>query len=75
VREIVVLNVFVALQDRMSLATHSLANEGRDVPTTYASAAYMAPEQAPRRRTDRRAVSTGGLWRGWAAKRPASPRC
>ena len=35
VREVVVLNLFVALQECMSLATHWLADEGLDVPPTY----------------------------------------
>jgi uncharacterized protein YutE (UPF0331/DUF86 family) len=34
-REVVVLNLFVALQECVSLATHWLADEGRDVPATY----------------------------------------
>ena len=34
-REIVVLNLFVALQECVSLATHWLADEGLDVPATY----------------------------------------
>lgn len=35
-REVVVLNVFVALQDAVSLATHWLADEALDVPPSYA---------------------------------------
>ncbi len=35
VREVVVLNLFVALQECMSLATHWLADQGLDVPPTY----------------------------------------
>jgi uncharacterized protein YutE (UPF0331/DUF86 family) len=35
-REITVLNLFVALQDCLSLATHWLADKGLDVPDTYA---------------------------------------
>lgn len=34
-REVVVLNLFVALQDCMSLAVHWLADQGLDVPQTY----------------------------------------
>jgi uncharacterized protein YutE (UPF0331/DUF86 family) len=34
-REIVVLNVFVALQECLSLATHWLADEGWSVPENY----------------------------------------
>jgi uncharacterized protein YutE (UPF0331/DUF86 family) len=34
-REVVVLNLFVAIQECMSLATHWLADEGLDVPPTY----------------------------------------
>jgi uncharacterized protein YutE (UPF0331/DUF86 family) len=35
-REIVVLNLFVALQECLSLATHWLADEGLTVPESYA---------------------------------------
>jgi uncharacterized protein YutE (UPF0331/DUF86 family) len=34
-REVVVLNLFVAVQECVSLAAHWLADEGRDVPATY----------------------------------------
>jgi uncharacterized protein YutE (UPF0331/DUF86 family) len=36
VREIAVLNLFVALQHCLSLATHWLADQGLDVPESYA---------------------------------------
>ena len=36
IREVVVLNLFVAVQECLSLATHWLADEGRSVPATYA---------------------------------------
>lgn len=35
VREVVVLNLFVALQETVSLATHWLADSGLDVPGSY----------------------------------------
>ena len=35
-REVVVLNLFVAVQECLSLATHWLADAGRRVPATYA---------------------------------------
>lgn len=35
-REVVVLNLFVALQECVSLAAHWLADQGLDVPQTYA---------------------------------------
>ena len=35
-REIVILNLFVALQECLSLATHWLADEGWDIPANYA---------------------------------------
>ena len=35
-REVVILNVFVALQECLSLATHWLADEGWDIPANYA---------------------------------------
>lgn len=34
-REVVILNLFVALQDALALATHWLADAGWDVPTRY----------------------------------------
>jgi uncharacterized protein YutE (UPF0331/DUF86 family) len=36
VREVVILNLFVALQDSMSLAAHWLSDAGLDVPQSYA---------------------------------------
>ncbi len=35
-REVTVLNLFIALQDCLALATHWLADQGLDVPDTYA---------------------------------------
>lgn len=35
VREVVVLNLFVAVQECLALATHWLADEGWDVPSAY----------------------------------------
>jgi uncharacterized protein YutE (UPF0331/DUF86 family) len=37
-REVVVLNLFIALQESISLGTHWLADEGWDVPETYGEA-------------------------------------
>jgi len=37
-REIVTLNLFVAIQECLALATHWLADEGWDVPKTYGEA-------------------------------------
>lgn len=34
-REIILLNLFVAIQECLSLATHHLADSGRSVPATY----------------------------------------
>jgi uncharacterized protein YutE (UPF0331/DUF86 family) len=34
-REIVILNLFIALQEAIALATHWLADEGWDVPQSY----------------------------------------
>jgi uncharacterized protein YutE (UPF0331/DUF86 family) len=36
VREVVILNLFVALQEALSLATHWLADEGSALPQNYA---------------------------------------
>ena len=38
IREVVVLNLFVAIQECLSVATHWLADEGWDVPETYGAA-------------------------------------
>jgi uncharacterized protein YutE (UPF0331/DUF86 family) len=37
-REVVLLNLFVALQEAIALATHWLADEGWDVPQSYGDA-------------------------------------
>lgn len=37
-REIVILNLFIALQEAIALATHWLADEGWDVPQSYGEA-------------------------------------
>jgi len=37
-REVVILNLFIALQEAIALATHWLADEGWDVPQSYGDA-------------------------------------
>ena len=37
-REVVTLNLFLALQESIALATHWLADEGGDVPQTHGEA-------------------------------------
>ena len=44
-REVVTLNLFVALQDCLSLATHWLADEGWKVPATYAEVFRVLAER------------------------------
>ena len=44
-REVVVLNLFVALQECLSLATHWLADEGGKVPATYAEVFRVLAER------------------------------
>lgn len=44
-REVVVLNLFVALQDCVALAVHSLADQGLDVPQTYGDVFRRLGEQ------------------------------
>ena len=44
-REIVTLNLFVALQECLSLATHWLADEGWEVPATYAGVFRVLAER------------------------------
>jgi uncharacterized protein YutE (UPF0331/DUF86 family) len=45
-REVVVLNLFVALQECISLASHWLADAGLDVPQTYADVFRTLGERA-----------------------------
>jgi uncharacterized protein YutE (UPF0331/DUF86 family) len=56
-REIVTLNLFLALQETISLATHWLADQGWDVPQSYgevftvlAARGVLSPELAARLR-------------------------
>ena len=44
-REIVTLNLFVALQECLSLASHWLADEGWEVPATYADVFRVLAER------------------------------
>ena len=44
-REIVTLNLFVALQECLSLASHWLADEGWEVPETYAEVFRVLAER------------------------------
>ena len=44
-REIVTLNLFVALQECLSLASHWLADEGGEVPGTYAEVFRVLAER------------------------------
>ena len=55
VREVVILNLFVAIQDCMSLAAHWLSDAGLDVPQSYAQVflrlgerGILAPDLAAR---------------------------
>ena len=45
-REVVTLNVFVAIQTCLDLATHWLADEGWDVPATYADVFTVLAERS-----------------------------
>ena len=45
-REVVVLNLFVALQETVSLATHWLADAGLDVPGSYREIFVALAERA-----------------------------
>jgi uncharacterized protein YutE (UPF0331/DUF86 family) len=60
-REVVVLNLFVALQECLNLATHWLADEGRSVPSDYRGA-FLALSDAkviPRALGERLAAASG----------------
>lgn len=60
-REVVVLNLFVALQDCTSLAVHWLADQGLDVPQTYGEVFRRLGEQnvVPADLADRLAAASG----------------
>lgn len=60
-REVVVLNLFVALQDCTSLAVHWLADQGLDVPQTYGEVFRWLGEQnvVPADLADRLAAASG----------------
>jgi uncharacterized protein YutE (UPF0331/DUF86 family) len=45
-REVVVLNLFVALQESVSLAAHWLADDGLDVPGSYREIFLLLAERA-----------------------------
>jgi uncharacterized protein YutE (UPF0331/DUF86 family) len=45
-REVVLLNLFVALQECLALATHWLADDGMDVPPTYRDVFLRLGERA-----------------------------
>ncbi len=62
-REVVVLNLFVALQETVSLATHWLADAGLDVPGSYREIFLVLAgrEKSPRHLAERLASAAGDL--------------
>ena len=60
-REVVVLNLFVALQETVSLATHWLADSGMDVPGSYREIFIALAERGkiPRDLAQRLAAAAG----------------
>jgi uncharacterized protein YutE (UPF0331/DUF86 family) len=60
-REVVVLNLFVALQETVSLATHWLADAGLDVPGSYREIFLALAERGriPRELAERLASAAG----------------
>ena len=60
-REVVVLNLFVALQETVSLATHWLADAGLDVPGSYREIFLSLAERGkvPRDLAERLAATAG----------------
>jgi len=60
-REIVILNLFVALQECVALAAHWLADAGLDVPAGYREIFRALAERGhlPRELADRLATATG----------------
>jgi len=65
-REVVVLNLFVALQETVSLATHWLADSGMDVPGSYREIFIALPSggrsPAISRNASRRPRASGTSW-------------
>jgi len=61
IREVVVLNLFVALQESVSLATHWLADAGLDVPGSYREIFILLAERGklPRPLAHRLAAAAG----------------
>ena len=61
VREVVILNLFVALQETVSLATHWLADSGLDVPGSYREIFLSLAERGriPRGLAQRLAAAAG----------------
>jgi uncharacterized protein YutE (UPF0331/DUF86 family) len=61
-REIVILNLFVGLQEAIALATHWLADDGWDVPQTYGDAfTALADRQVLERDLAKRLRAASGL--------------
>lgn len=61
-REVVILNLFVGLQEAIALATHWLADEGWDVPQTYGDAfVALADRQILERELGSRLRAASGL--------------
>jgi uncharacterized protein YutE (UPF0331/DUF86 family) len=60
-REVVILNLFVALQDCLSLAAHWLSDEGVEVPQSYSQAFLRMGERGivPGDLADRLAAASG----------------
>lgn len=60
-REVVALNLFVAVQECLALATHWLADEGLDVPPTYGDVFRRLADRAvlPGELADRLAAASG----------------
>ena len=61
-REVVIFNLFIALQEAIALATHWLADEGWDVPQSYGDAfAALADRQILERELAHRLRAASGL--------------
>ncbi len=60
-REVVVLNLFIALQDTISVATHWLSDEGQAVPESYRDVFRLLGERGvvPRDLAHRLAAAAG----------------
>ncbi|MBW2255528.1 MAG: DUF86 domain-containing protein [Deltaproteobacteria bacterium] len=69
IREVVVLNLFVAIQDAVDLATHWTADEGWPLPETYRQAFFQLAERGVLDRAVASAMADAAAFRNLVAHR------